>query len=651
MITPVLQLGLIDVVLIVAYLIVLVGTGVWFKRRAARNVEGYFLGGRNLPGWMLGLSGAAANIDVAGTLVVISWLFILGLNGFWILTSGHVPIMMAVIVVLIGKWIRRSRVVTSNEYMELRFGSTASGQLARTISTFGQLLGLLTALTYFLLGTGKFFAPYLPLDLPSEGLALVAGEAVPFWTKETVAALIVIGIGLAYSLVSGYAGVVGADVVQITVIFVAFVVLIVTAMVTVTPELIGSIAAENPGWLNTLPPVHFDTSSYGNRYNGFEAMALVCGFFIVKNSILGFSAVQGYTAQRWLSCKDDRDAGVMGAVWMGTLVFRWAMVMAVALLGWVIVRQLGDDPVAAVLRSDPERVFPYVLSGFLHPGWLGIVFAGLLAASLSTVVSLLNAGASFLVRDVYQRWLRPNATSRETMIASYTSVLLLVAAAVLFSKTFRNVNDIWTWLMAGWGGAKFVPMLMFWYWHRGNGTGFAVGSMCGLVAALAQRFYFPEASPMFQFAFSSIPSAVGFLVASHLSRPVAPDVLENFYQRIRPWGFWGPVKAKFTAESQIAIKQEHRRDVQAVVLAVPALLTLYLLPLLFMTRQWGRFTIVAALFGLFAIGLYRVWFRWLGKEGGEPVYRDDAGDGPRGGSLSAGELTSARGRANPAAGA
>ncbi len=604
----------VDLLIIATYLVALVGIGWWFKRKAAAGVEGYFLGGRNLPGWMLGLSGAAANIDISGTLVIVSWLFMLGINGYWCLTSGHVPIMMAVIVVLIGKWIRRSGAVTSNEYIEMRFGSTTAGQLSRTISTLGQLLGLLTALSYFVIGSGKFFAPYLPFDIPSEAAALVAGEPAPFFSRELVAALVLIAIGLAYSLVSGYAGVVGGDLLQIAVILASFIIIIVVAITQVGPDTLASIQSANPAWFNSLPPAHFDTSPYGNRYKGFESLALICGFFVFKNSILGFSAVQGYTAQRWLSCKSDRDAGVMGAVWLSTLVFRWAAVMGVALLGWVLVVRSDGNDLAGMLRADPERIFPHVVSAFIPPGLTGIVFAGLMAAALSTVASYLNAGGSFLVRDVYQRWLRPKAGPREITFANYGSVLLLVLLAVLFSKTFRNANDIWTWLMAGWGGAKFIPMLMFWYWHRGNGAGFAVGSMCGLAAALWQRFYLPEASPMTQFAISSIPSAIGFCLGAVFTRPVEPDVLATFFAKTRPWGFWGPIRARFTPESLAAMKREHRRDIVSVILAVPWLLNLYLCVLLAMTHQWGRLAIALGLGVALTWGLYRWWFRWLGQE-------------------------------------
>jgi Na+/proline symporter len=287
--------------------------------------------------------------------------------------------------------------------------------------------------------------------------------------------------------------------------------------------------------------------------------------------------------------------------------------MGVALLGWSLVVKSGSNDLARMLRADPELIFPHVVSAFIPPGLTGIVFAGLMAAALSTVSSYLNAGGSFLVRDVYQRWLRPRAGAREITFANYGSVLLLVLLAVLFSKTFRNANDIWTWLMAGWGGAKFVPMLMFWYWHRGNGTGFAVGSLCGLTAALWQRFYFQEASPMAQFAISSIPSAIGFCLGAVLTRPVEADVLATFYAKTRPWGFWAPIKARFTAESLAPMRREHRRDVVSVLMAVPWLLSLYLSALLAMTHQWGRLGITFAVFTVLSWGLYRWWFRWLGE--------------------------------------
>jgi Na+/proline symporter len=621
--SPTFNFATIDVVLIIVYLAATVAAGIWFRRLAARGVEGYFLGGRNLPGWMLGLSGAAANIDVSGTMVIVSWLFMLGINGYWCLMSGHTAVMMAVVAVLIGKWIRRSGVVTSNEYMELRFGRGAAGRLSRSISTAGQLLAVLAALTYFVIGTGKFFGPYLPFDLPSQGQVLLGGEEAPFFNRELVAALLVIGIGLAYSLVSGFAGVVGADMIQMGVILLAFAILTITAVLNTSPELLAGIAAGQPEWFSTLPPIHFDTSPYGRRYSGFEAMAVVSGFFLFKSVVQGFGAVQGYTAQRWLSCKTDRDAGIMSAVWLTTLVARWATVMGVALLGWVLVQTTINAETAQLLRSDPERIFPYVLASFLQPGLLGIVFAGLLAASLSTVVSQLNAGASFLVRDIYQEWIRPDAGVRETTIASYVAVLALVVTSVALSHTFKNINDIWTWLMAGWTGAKFVPMILFWYWHRANGVGFATGSGLGLAAAVMQRIFLPDASPMLQFFISGVPSCLGFILGSLLTKPVDHAVLVSFYGRIRPWGWWGPVKARFTTESLATIRAEHRRDVWAVSLAIPWLVLLYLAALLCLTWQWGRLIAVLAVLAALTWGLYRVWFRWLGRESPTPILRSE----------------------------
>jgi Na+/proline symporter len=495
--------------------------------------------------------------------------------------------------------------------MEKRFGRGVSGRLSRTISTAGQLLAILTSLGYFVIGAGKFFGPYLPFDLPSESAALLGGGETPLFSQEMVACLIIFGIALAYSLVSGYAGVVGGDLVQMTVILLAFGVLAVVAIVNTSGATIAGIVAAQPNWLDILPPARFDTSAYGNFYKGYEAMAMICSFFVIKSVLQGFGALQGYMSQRWLACRDEKDAGVMSVVWLTTLVGRWIMAMGVVLLGWVLVQQKSGSDIATLLLRDPERIFPYVLSEFLRPGLLGLVFAGLLAAALSTLVTTLNAGASFLVHDIYQEWIRPKAGHFELRVASYGAVLLLVVASIALSRSFRNINDIWTWFIAGWVGAKFVPLILFWYWHRANGYGFALGSAAGLVAAVLQRVLWPDADPMLQFLISGIPSTAVFFIGSLLTAPVEERVLTGFYKGIRPWGWWKPVSAKFTDESLAGVRQEHRRDIVAVCLAVPWMILLYLLPLLLMVRQWGRAAIVGILLLALSIGLHRVWWRWL----------------------------------------
>jgi len=165
--------------------------------------------------------------------------------------------------------------------------------------------------------------------------------------------------------------------------------------------------------------------------------------------------------------------------------------------------------------------------------------------------------------------------------------------------------------MAGWAGAKFVPMTLFWYWHRANGMGFTAGSAAGLTAAVLQRIIWPDASPMMQFAISVVPSALGFALGSLLTAPVDQSVLLKFYRQIRPWGWWGPQRRQIAAESLKAIDQEHRRDVGAVCMAVPFLALLFLWPMLLMARQWHWALLVGLMLTGLGCGLYRVWYRWL----------------------------------------
>lgn len=111
-----------DWLVVGAYLLVLIGAAVWLARRAGRSSEEYFLGGNRLPWWALGASGMASNLDVAGTMAIIAMISLYGLQGFFIELRGGVVLPIAVFLAFMGRWHRRSGVMTTAEWMQLRFG-------------------------------------------------------------------------------------------------------------------------------------------------------------------------------------------------------------------------------------------------------------------------------------------------------------------------------------------------------------------------------------------------------------------------------------------------------------------------------------------------------------------------------------------------
>ena len=644
-----------DIAIIVIYLVFITAMGFILKRKASAGIESYFLGGRRIPWWVLGASGMASNLDVTGTMVAISWIFLLGLNGYWNLMSGHTCIMIAVYMVMTGKWMRRTGAMTSAEWMEMRFGSGKAGQAARQLTAYSNIIAVIGGTMYFLIGTGKFVAEYVPLEslwnLPSEAainaafqteLALVAehgrvilGEGVstaqalaaavadgmavpaepimPFFSEEFVCAGIIVLIALVYTMASGYYGVVFTDLFQGFLI--GFIVIYVAVrafmMVGESPEAFRAIEAIPPFWENVIPPWRWDTAKYGQLYKGFEMMLPICFFFTARSVVSGFGGTQGYMAQRWLSCRDDREAGLMSFLWVHLLAFRWPFIIGAAAIGYILMSK--DAAMAEAIQADPERVLPFILMDrdVIGVGFFGLIMASLLATGMSSFDSGVNAGASFVVRDIYQRYLRPKANDKELIRVSYVATILIVIVAVLLSKSVKNINDIWTWLMVGLGGGGFIPMLLMWYWPRMNGQGFAAGLGAGMVAAIGQRLIAPDLGPIMIFVCSATPSLILTILVSWMTPEADIEHVKAFYKRVRPFGFWGKVRVHFTEESLERTRKENRRDLLAVFIATPWQALLFFVPMLLIIHAWTKFWVCLAVLIALYVALYFVWLRHL----------------------------------------
>ena len=178
------RLASVDYAILAVYFLTTLAAGFYLSRRAAQGIDAYFLGGRRLPWWAIGMSGTASNFDMTGTMVITSFFFAIGLQGFWVAMRGGMVLPLGILLIYMGKWLRRSRVMTNAEWMELRFGSGRQGQTARVLSAVSNLVVTLAFLVYFVKGTGKFLSIFLP------------------WSPTTCA-LLMIAVALTYTTLSG----------------------------------------------------------------------------------------------------------------------------------------------------------------------------------------------------------------------------------------------------------------------------------------------------------------------------------------------------------------------------------------------------------------------------------------------------------------
>ncbi len=199
------HLNVVDYTVIGSYLAVLVVIGFVLKRMASRSIEDYFLGGRKLPWWLLGISGMGNFVDMTGTMLIVSFLFMLGPRGLYIEFRGGACLVLAFMMLWVGKWHRRSNCMTGAEWMIYRFGENAMAQAARAITAVATIIFMMSMLAYLIKGAGLFLPIFMPFS--------------PF-----TCALIMVAITILYSVVSGFYGVVYTDLFQCVIIVASVVV-------------------------------------------------------------------------------------------------------------------------------------------------------------------------------------------------------------------------------------------------------------------------------------------------------------------------------------------------------------------------------------------------------------------------------------------
>ena len=585
---------LIDYVVIGVYIAAMMGVGLWAQRRASQSTDGFFLGNNEMPWWALGASGMASNLDVSGTMVIAALVYALGMDGFFIEIRGGVVLVMAFFMIFMGKWNRRSNVMTAAEWMEFRFGDGRQGKAARVLAAVANLVFAIWVVTYFAAGAGIFLGTILGID-------------------PDVATLLMVGLASVYTITSGLYGVVYTDVLQGVLIGGVIVYVVADVMLTVdlpaafdvsVPLADGAfqtLATTREAWTDMTPSWTLDLPGAYSQYN---LLGLVVVFYLFRSVVDGMSAPGGYIIQRFYAAKDEREAGLLSLFWIVLLAFRWPFIVAIAILG--ISYGASNEVIA-----NPEEVLPTVLLELFPVGLKGLMVAGLIAAAMSTFDSVVNAGAAYWVNDLYQRFLRPDADEKTLVAHSRGASVAIVVLGTAFTFLFSSLNDLWGWLTLGLGVGLIVPQFLRWYWWRFNGYGYAGGTAAGMVIAIGQRLVFPELPELTTFfvAFGgTLVACVGITLAT---TPTEPGVLRHFVERTRPFGFWRPVRSELSAEMRADIRTETRRDIAGIVIAVPWQLVLFMTPMVMVTKRWDQFFVLLAVLVALSAALYFVWYRHL----------------------------------------
>ena len=588
-----------EYVIIGAYILAILGIGAWMSRKGSENMEEYYLGGKSMPWWMLGISFMTSNLDLTGTMVIGSFFALVGMKGFLVELRGGTALPLALFMIFMAKWHRRAAVMTVAEWMEFRFGSDRGGRAARLVAAIGVIVLVIGMMTYFCVGFGKFLDLY-------------------FGWGATTCSVVFTAIATVHILFSGLYGVVFTDVFQgVMVLFVIVYITVLAFGVDVSPETLqagwASLGQEGmtlDQWTDITPSWEVAFPA-GTSYEIYNMFGFFLFFWVLRIFLEGFGGpLVPYASQRFFAAKNDREAALTTGISMLLFVVRWPLVIGIAILGLGLGEKLG---------SDPEMIFPAVLSEYFPVGMRAVVVSCMVAAAMSTFDSTINAGGAYIVNDVYKCFLKPDASPKQCMRLSWWCTIGLTVVCLLLSTMIVSINDVWSWISMGLFGGMAMPFILRWYWERFNGWGYTWGTAVGISGALIQRAFWPELSEAMQLTVISSASLVASILGTYLTPPTDEATNARFFAKTRPLGYWPRARRTMDAATLTSMATEHRRDLLSIAPAITFFFLLFLCPMYGVLHQWTAVGITAAGAGVSAVVLYFTWYRHLSDEVDEPT--------------------------------
>jgi SSS family solute:Na+ symporter len=599
------ELSGIDIAIIIGYLFVVIIMGWMLSKRASKDLDAYFLGDRSLPWYIIGTSHGASGFDITGTMWFVAMLFTYGIKAAFI--PWVWPLFDRVFrQVYLGAWIRKSNVLTGAEWMRTRFGTGRGGTLSHISVVIYALIAALGFLGYAFQGVGKFAQVFFPWDLAVGSLA-----------SADVYAIVILAITTVYLLLGGWYSVVLTDLVQFVLLTIASVFIAVVAMQQVSAEALSEAVPQ--GWSSLSLGLKLDLNwselipALNDKIvnDGFSWFGLLTMIMLFKGLLISMAGpTPGYGIQHVLSTRNPREAALENW-WMSIvqLIPRFLMITGIAVLGLVYFSDDVRSMLAAGETFDFETILPQVISRFVPVGLVGVLMAGLLAAFMSTFDSTVNAGAAYIVNDVYKRYIRPGAQASHYIRLSYITSVALVFAAILVGINIKSIHSITSWITFALYGGYVAPNILKWHWWRFNGYGYFAGMVGGVIASIVPLLFWPDMNRMYILPYSLLASTLASVVVCLLTPPDDAKVLKSFYLNIRPWGFWDPIAEQCRADRPSLQKNQSLKwDAFNVAVGILWQLMLMVVPISLVIRQYQTFWISLAVLAVTSGIMKFTWY-------------------------------------------
>lgn len=597
------NLPLLDIFIVVIFICSTIGVGFWVSSRASKDMNSYFLGGNKLKWYMLGLSNASGMFDISGTMWLVYLLFVYGL------TSIYIPWLWPIfnqifLMVFLSTWLRRSGVMTGAEWITFRFGDGTGARLSNIIVVMFALVSVIGFLAYGFIGIGKFASVFFPWKL-SEDPHL----------NDMYYGLCMTAITTLYIIKGGMFSVVFTEVFQFIIITLASIGVGIVAMSSVAPGVIEAVVPQGWesilfGWdLNIDWAGKLDSANAKILADGYSPFAIFFMLMLFKGILLSLAGpAPNYDMQRVLSTQSPRDAAKMSG--FVTVVLMFPRYMLIAGLTVLALNFFMGDLQAMGPDVDFEQILPFVLKQYIPSGLLGLLIAGLLAAFMSTFAATVNAAPAYVVNDIYKRYINPNAHPKRYVYLSYVVSLVFIIIGVSIGFFIPSLNEVIMWLVSGLYGGYTAANVLKWYWWRFNSFGYFWGMAVGIICALALAKI--DVQPLFAFPALLAICVIASIGGSLLTPPTDMYVLKRFYLKVRPWGFWGPVReAALQDYSSVKLNTSFKRDMVNVAVGIVWQTSLIAAPIFLVIHQYSNFFITIGIVVACTLFLWRNWYRYL----------------------------------------
>ena len=517
-------LSTLDWLIVGLYFILSLAIGIWSSKKAGKDTKSFFLAGRNMPWWLLGISMVATTFSTDTPNLVTDLVRQNGVSGNWSWWAFLLTGMLTVFVY--AKLWHRSGVLTDIEFYELRY----SGKAAAFLRGFRALyLGLV--FNVLVMGTVSL-------------AAVKFGEIVlgwPGWVTLSIAC----SITLAYSTLGGLKAVIMTDFIQF-----------ILAMVGSIWAMFYILGLPQVGGLSQL-------ISHSNVVDKLSILPNLSDPNVWIPVMFVPLAVQwwasyypgaepgggGYIAQRMFSAKDEENA--VAATFLFNIAHYalrpWPWIL-IALSSLVIFPELSDIreayPNLPADKLGHDVAYPAMLS-LLPSGLLGLVAASLIAAFMSTMSTQLNLGASYLVNDFYHRFIKPNASDKDLVRVGRIFTVLSIFLGAGLGLLLTSAGQAFTLLLMIGAGTGLIYILR-WFWWRINAYTEIVAMISSLVIAAYFNFGNSALEEWEKIVFGAILTTLVWIVATFVTPPDDEKTLQDFVNKINPGG---PGWSKYTAST------------------------------------------------------------------------------------------------------